>query len=208
MLAAFGAGALIAALSVELVAPTVFALHGDGHHGDPNRAFYALIVGAMAGGVLYFLLDQLVNAHGGFLRRTATSVTYFQLRRRRRRARIAEELGRFPLLGDLETEHMDSLVNMLRPVTYNNGDVVIRQGETGRELIFILAGAVRFVRDGGRNGAGWRAAKWPDWPASCCRYPRREPVSPPATWRRSRCRVTTSSDSGARRRSSIWPAEI
>ena len=29
ILAAFGAGALIAALSVELVAPTVFALHGE-----------------------------------------------------------------------------------------------------------------------------------------------------------------------------------
>ena len=29
ILAAFGAGVLIAALSVELVAPTVFALHGE-----------------------------------------------------------------------------------------------------------------------------------------------------------------------------------
>ena len=152
VLAAFGAGALIAALSVELVAPTVFALHGDGHHGDPSRNFYALVVGAMAGGILYFLLDQLVNAHGGFLRRTATSVAYFQLRRRRRKARIAEELGRFPLLGDLDAEHIDSLVTMLRPVAYNDGDVVIRQGEACRELIFILTGAVRFVRDGVEAG--------------------------------------------------------
>ena len=152
VLAAFGAGALIAALSVELVAPTVFALHGDGHHGDPYRNFYALVVGAMAGGILYFLLDQLVNAHGGFLRRTATSVAYFQLRRRRRKARIAEELGRFPLLGDLDAEHIDTLVTMLRPVAYNDGDVVIRQGETCRELIFILTGAVRFVRDGVEAG--------------------------------------------------------
>jgi zinc transporter ZupT len=152
VLAAFGAGALIAALSVELVAPTVFDLHGDGHHGDPYHNFYALVVGALAGGILYFLLDQLVNAHGGFLRRTATSVTYFQLRRRRRRARIAEELERFPLLEELDPEHIDSLVTMLRPVTYNDGDVVIRQGETCRELIFILTGAVQFVRDGVEAG--------------------------------------------------------
>ena len=41
VLQAFGAGALIAALAVELVAPTVLALgdpHGA-HHGDPYAAF-------------------------------------------------------------------------------------------------------------------------------------------------------------------------
>jgi len=27
------------------------------------------------GGILFFLLDQLVNAHGGFLRKTSTSIT-------------------------------------------------------------------------------------------------------------------------------------
>jgi len=54
---AFGAGALLAALSVELV------------------------VGAAMGGILFFLLDQLVNAHGGFLRKTSTSITYFRIDR-------------------------------------------------------------------------------------------------------------------------------
>ncbi|MEE8262075.1 MAG: hypothetical protein V3R83_06375 [Gammaproteobacteria bacterium] len=66
LLAAFGVGALIAALSVELVAPNVSALqHGGGNaeHGDVYRNFLALIVGAICGGVVFVALDQVVNAH-------------------------------------------------------------------------------------------------------------------------------------------------
>jgi zinc transporter ZupT len=50
--AAFGAGALVAALSVELVAPTAFAI------AEPNRAetalaeFTALMIGGVLGGLL------------------------------------------------------------------------------------------------------------------------------------------------------------
>jgi zinc transporter ZupT len=68
-LAAFGAGALIAALAVELVAPTVFALGSgsEGDHGEnPITNFYSLLSGAILGGILFVMLDQLVNAKGGF----------------------------------------------------------------------------------------------------------------------------------------------
>ena len=80
ILAAFGAGALIAALSVELVAPTVFALHeetGTPHHGEPFTHFFALLIGALLGGILFVILDQLVNAHGGFLRKSRNQHSVF-----------------------------------------------------------------------------------------------------------------------------------
>ena len=97
VLQAFGAGALVAALAVELVAPTVLAL-GDSHsahHGDPHAAFYALLIGAVIGGALYFFLDQLVNAHGGFLRKTTTSIQYFRLLKKRRQLLLLERLAQF-----------------------------------------------------------------------------------------------------------------
>jgi hypothetical protein len=70
LLAAFGSGALIAALSVELVAPTVFALSERSGAVDKSSytGFYALVMGAVAGGVVFALLDQTVNSRGGFLR--------------------------------------------------------------------------------------------------------------------------------------------
>jgi len=147
-LAAFGAGALLAALSVELVAPTVFAVGGGEHAGDPFRNFYALLGGLVLGGTLYFLLDQLVNAHGGFLRKTATSVTYFNLGRRRRKAQLVEKLSRFSLVRDLPAEHVGTLVSKVRPVTFNDGDLIIPQDEHSPDVVFILEGKVRVSRDG------------------------------------------------------------
>jgi zinc transporter ZupT len=117
MLAAFGAGALIAALAVELVAPTVLALgadHGESHHGDPKAHFYALVAGAIVGGCLFVLLDRIVNAHGGFLRRSSRTIAYLTARKHDRQLEILKELAPFPLLGDLSPEHINSLISVIR----------------------------------------------------------------------------------------------
>lgn len=151
VLQAFGAGALVAALSVELVAPTVMALVGEvgTHAGDPVTAFYALIAGATLGGVLYFLLDQLVNAHGGFLRKTATTVTYFRLNKKKRQLKLLEKLSQFPLLQSLSREHVNYLVDAVRPVTFLGGETICGEGDSPEELYFILDGTVEAVGSGG-----------------------------------------------------------
>ncbi len=150
VLQAFGAGALIAALSVELVAPTVLALgdpHGA-HHGDPHAAFYALIIGAVIGGVLFFLLDQLVNAHGGFLRKTTTSIQYFRLYKKKRQLILLEKLSRIPLLQSLSSEHINELVSAVRPIAWLDGEVVHEQGDATKGLVFILDGRLEALSGG------------------------------------------------------------
>ena len=149
---AFGAGALIAALSVELVAPTVLALGGESgkHHGNPHAAFYALILGAVIGGTLYILLDQLVNARGGFLRKTATSMQYFRVIKKRRQLKLLEELSRIPLLQSLSSEHINTLVNAVRPIAWLDGEVIYKEGDRASEVTFILDGRVEAV-SGGRT---------------------------------------------------------
>lgn len=152
MLAAFGAGALLAALSVELVAPTLFALEESGHasqHGDPYTNFYALVTGAVFGGVVFVFLDQLVNSRGGFLRRTATSIAYFTAQKHKQQVEVLEEISHFPLLKDLSPEHINSLVTMIQPVTYASGDILARQGEDGTELVFLIDGMVDGLSDTG-----------------------------------------------------------
>jgi CRP-like cAMP-binding protein len=144
-LAAFGAGALIAALSVELVAPTVFALEASvesSHHANPEIHFLALVLGSVLGGVLFVLLDQLVNAHGGFLRRTSSTIAYFTARKHAREMKSLEELSRFPLLKDLSPEHINSLMALIRPVNFDAGDVLAKQGDAGVELVFVTEGTV------------------------------------------------------------------
>jgi len=144
-LAAFGAGALIAALAVELVAPTVFALEGSeagSYHGDPLAQFYALITGAMIGGCLFVVLDQAVNAHGGFLRRTSRTIAYFTARKRDRQIELLEELAPFPLVSDLSPEYIDSLLTMIRPEQFDAGEVIAREGDAGTKLFFLIEGTV------------------------------------------------------------------
>ena len=154
VLQAFGAGALIAALAVELVAPTVLALGGShgAHHGDPHAAFYALLIGAVIGGALYFFLDQLVNAHGGFLRKTTTSIQYFRLLKKKRQLLLLEKLARFELLQSLSSEHINTLVEAARPVAWLDGDVIYGEGDEPDWLIFILEGHVDAVSGDGTLG--------------------------------------------------------
>jgi CRP-like cAMP-binding protein len=151
VMAAFGAGALIAALSVELVAPTVAALHGESggaHHGDPFAGFYALLIGLVIGGVAFVLLDQLVNANGGFLRKTATSVSYFMKAERARQAELVERLSRLPVMQNVPVEHINTLVAMFRPTSFLDGEVIEEQEEEADTIFYLMDGTVSLSRDG------------------------------------------------------------
>ncbi len=159
-LAAFGAGALIAALTVELVSPTLFALEAPGgatHHGDPLRNFFALVIGAAAGGIIFIALDMMLNARGGFLRRTSSTMAYLTARKRDRQLGILEDLAGFPLLRDLPPEHINTLIEIIQPVHYEAGETVTSEGEPARELFFLVQGSILAqTREGlqSRFGAG------------------------------------------------------
>ena len=74
LMAAFGAGALLSALAIELVAPSIDAFMRAASpeiRADEIRNFYHLVVGAFAGGIVFVLLDWVLIEHGGYLRKTA-----------------------------------------------------------------------------------------------------------------------------------------
>ncbi len=149
VLAAFGAGALFAALTIELVAPKVMAIaHGT---GSPSEAayehFFALLAGLMIGGILFVVLDQLVNAHGGFLRKTAATLAHLRENERTRAKKSLEELSKFALVRTLSPEHTNVLVGMIRPVTFYDGEKIAKAGEGLTSLYFIRSGRVDIVRD-------------------------------------------------------------
>lgn len=148
-MAAFGAGALLAALSVELVAPTAMALVGGGdhgYHGDPRTALVSMLGGAIVGGLLFVALDQIVNAGGGYLRKTATTITYFTQRRNRRLERLLERLGRIEFLRVLTADALQELVEFIRPDVLETGETIFSEGDEGDRLLFIEEGEVRLSR--------------------------------------------------------------
>lgn len=84
LMAAFGAGALLSALAIELVAPSVDAFMravSPDVRAQEIRNFFHLVAGALVGGVLFALLDALLIEHGGYLRKTASLISKIMIER-------------------------------------------------------------------------------------------------------------------------------
>ena len=145
---AASAGALLAALAVELVAPTVLALtHGDGRDpGHGVQGFISLIVGAVAGGILFVLLDQLINARGGFLRKKATSIAWFSTTKVKRRARLLEDLSKVDILQHIPRDQVRLLVDLVKPVDFHDGELLFAEGAAGDRMYFIREGRLDLLR--------------------------------------------------------------
>jgi len=78
LMAAFGAGALLSALAIELVAPSIDAFV---HASSPDvrakevRNFFHLVAGAFVGGIIFVMLDWVLIEHGGYLRKKASLIS-------------------------------------------------------------------------------------------------------------------------------------
>lgn len=82
---AFGAGSLLAALSIELISPTVLDIvrhKHDGIAGAESHAFYtmgSLIFGCIVGGVIFVIFDELLNNKGAFKRKMSTIINHMNI---------------------------------------------------------------------------------------------------------------------------------
>jgi len=153
-LAAFGAGALFAALAVELVAPTVNAVTSSDattlsdHDTESSvAAFIALIAGSLIGCISFVVLDQLVNAHGGFLRKSATTMAWFGQRKKQRQIGVLRDLSCIEMFQSVPEAAIQDLVDLVKPIHFNKDEVLFKQGEDGEEIFFIRGGEIELYLD-------------------------------------------------------------
>jgi CRP-like cAMP-binding protein len=142
---AFGAGALLAALTIELVAPTAIALvqgSTDPHHTSPVEPFFFLILGCIGGGLLFVILDQLVNAKGGYLRKTATLLTFMSTRQKNRNQRLVERLSKIGFLRSIPPSHIQTLVDLVKPDVFHPDELIFKQGDASDRMFFVDKGEV------------------------------------------------------------------
>ena len=144
---AFGAGALFAALSLELIGEAVERLHGN---------FWPIGLGCVAGGLLFVTLDHFVNGAGGFLRKKSTLSRRLRTDQRRDVRLLFESLAKVPLFASLPPEEVRSLADQVTRVRCDAGTPVIRTGEPGAELYLVESGRLEVSR-GGRQPGGPRA---------------------------------------------------
>lgn len=119
---AFGAGALPFALTIELFGQVPHHVH---EHG--MGTLIATLVVAMAGGLLFDLLNSSLDDRGAFLRKLSSTRRCVARHRRRDRERLIEAVSRVPILTGLRPEQMAEPVRHIRKKTFAPGQVIFRQ---------------------------------------------------------------------------------
>jgi hypothetical protein len=119
---AFGAGALLAALSIELIAPTVMNAIGEtsGIHDKSYSVelILSLLGGCIVGGIFFYLLDEALNLKGGYLRKVSTTISYLNHLKHNKISFILKNLSTSPLLIKIPKDQLQNLVSYLRPVSF------------------------------------------------------------------------------------------
>ncbi|MCL4456225.1 MAG: cyclic nucleotide-binding domain-containing protein [Nitrospirae bacterium] len=136
---AYGAGALLAALTLELVAEALEKLQGG---------FWPIGLGCAIGGFIFVALNYAISNKGGFLRKTATLAKHATKLKRKRIAEIIEYLSHVPLFNSLPPEEIHSLVVHVHERNFKQGTRIITEGEDGFELYIIEKGSVEVSHQG------------------------------------------------------------
>ncbi|MFH0843432.1 MAG: cyclic nucleotide-binding domain-containing protein [Bacteroidota bacterium] len=136
---AIGAGALLAALTIDLVSVSV----EKGH-------FYPLAAGMISGGVFFVILNALVNSRGGFLRKTATTITHIVKRQNKRQKLIFNQLSKVRFFHHLSPSEAQILIPYLHRYHYREGKLMVHEGDPG-DLFFIIENGQAIVMDDSIN---------------------------------------------------------
>lgn len=145
-LTAFGAGALLAALSVELIAPTVMEFVGQipgAHEEAGGKPFAFLLGGCVLGGIAFVLLNEALNSSGGYLRKMSTIITHINHTKFLRYSRLLKKMGNMRIFRSIPSGHIQILIRYMRHDTFKNGEVLFHKGEKSDRLYIIEKGKIK-----------------------------------------------------------------
>lgn len=131
---AFGAGALLSALTIDIVGNAL-------NQGQ----FYPLALGCIVGGLLFILLNRMVNNKGGFLRKNATTINFLKRKKRKELRQIFKEMSQVRLLNQLPPEEIHALAPYVSKRLYKQGSTIITQGDPGDSLFIVESGEVDII---------------------------------------------------------------
>jgi CRP-like cAMP-binding protein len=134
-LMAFGGGALLFALSVEIVAESL-----------EHTGFLPLATGALVGGGVFQLANQLLGKQGAFLRKVSVAARYLTSEKRRTADALLPRLARIDLLKVLDPDELARVVTAVRAVELEAGTDLFLQGEAGNSLYLVEHGTVSVIR--------------------------------------------------------------
>lgn len=138
---AFGTGALIQALALELAFEGAERLITEGHLGG-IASWLWVATGFTIGGVLYYLGDRQFERYGAALRHPALTRLYLLRKKREQSATLLARLAQVDLLRSLPPEEMEDVLLCVQPLHVAAGETIFQQGEAGDALYLIDEGKV------------------------------------------------------------------
>jgi CRP-like cAMP-binding protein len=130
-LIAFGGGALLGAVTIDLVG-----------NAKEKGHIVELIVGSIIGSLFFIFVNQVVNNSGGFLRKPSTTLAYLTQQESRRFEQKISQLKRLELFQDLPQQWRQKLAECLRVAHYPKGTTLYRQGDPSESLYIIDQGKI------------------------------------------------------------------
>lgn len=157
ILMAFGGGALLFALSVELFGHVLHTADVN----DSNTAVWIMEGSAICGGFLFACLNRALNQTSAGIRKHATAKGRFDRLRKLLLRRLASRLWKVQFFSALTLEELKDLIqHAMYKARYKAGDVIINDvHKTG--IYFIISGMVRLqIVDDPKAGADDQLYTW------------------------------------------------
>jgi CRP-like cAMP-binding protein len=130
-LIAFGGGALLGAVTIDLVG-----------NAKEKGHIVELIIGSIIGSLFFTFVNQIVNNSGGSLRKPSTTLAYFTQRESHRFEQKISQLKRLELFQDLPQQWRHKLAECFRVAHYPKGTTLYRQGDPSESLYIIDRGKI------------------------------------------------------------------
>ena len=130
-LMAFGAGALLSAVTIDLFAPAI-------HKG----LFFDVALGAILGSLFYLLINHQLNKQGGFLRKTATMIQYFRNQQKIQRQKLQLSFNRLTIFNELTKKDQYLLFQHMQRRDYKANSIIFHSNDLLNEFYIIHKGAV------------------------------------------------------------------
>lgn len=148
---AFGTGALIQALAIELALKGANRLTAYSSHTG-IEAWAWVSGGFILGGLIYYLMNKWLDKKGAAIRHPALSKFYYLKKKQEESKELLNQLSKAELVRSLPPEEMESVLTCVEPVSMKNGEAIFKQDDPGDAMYIINNGTV--VIQSGRNGDG------------------------------------------------------
>lgn len=143
---AFGSGALVNALAVDLAYGTTQHLVNE---KIGNFAAWGIVAGGFfVGGITYFLVNRAVANFGGAVRHRTTARAHALELKREEASSLMDRLSNNALIRSLPPTEIDGLLRYLRDFKLPAGQKLFRQGDPGDAMYLIEKGVLGVFVEG------------------------------------------------------------